>query len=81
MAHILIVEDDPSINHMIAEFLSGKGCVCTQAFSGTEGRLVLAAQRPDLVVMDLMLPGLSGEDLLGEMRRTSSVPVLSLIHI
>lgn len=78
MAHILIVEDDPSINHMIAEFLSVKGCVCTQAFSGTEGRLVLAAQRPDLVVMDLMLPGLSGEDLLGEIRRTSSVPVIVL---
>ena len=52
--------------------------MCTQAFSGTEGRLVLAAQRPDLVVMDLMLPGLSGEDLLGEMRRTSSVPVIVL---
>ena len=64
MPRILIVEDDPSINQLIAEYLAGKGCACTQAFSGTEGRLVLAAQRPDLVVMDLMLPGLSGEALL-----------------
>ncbi len=78
MPRILIVEDDPSINQLIAEYLAGKGCACTQAFSGTEGRLVLGSERPDLVVMDLMLPGLPGEELLAVIRQTSSVPVIVL---
>ena len=64
MPNILIVEDDPSINGLIAEYLRQKGAVCTQAFSGTEGRLCFGAGGFDLVLMDLMLPGLPGDCLL-----------------
>ena len=78
MPKILIVEDDTSINNLIAEYLSGKGCACTQAFSGTEGSLLFTAVRPDLVLMDLMLPGLDGESLLRRLRQASAVPVIVL---
>lgn len=78
MPNILIVEDDPSINGLIAEYLRQKGAVCTQAFSGTEGRLCFEAGGFDLVLMDLMLPGLPGEELLAWLRQKSGVPVIVL---
>lgn len=78
MAHILILEDDVTINEMTAEFLRRKGCRCTQGFSGTEGRLLLAQQSYDLVLLDLMLPGMSGEELLGRIRPANPVPVIVL---
>ena len=78
MPNILIVEDDPSINGLIAEYLRPKGAVCTQAFSGTEGRLCFGAGGFDLVLMDLMLPGLPGEELLAWLRQKSGVPVIVL---
>ena len=78
MPNILIVEDDPSINGLIAEYLRQKGAVCTQAFSGTEGRLCFGAGGFDLVLIDLMLPGLPGEELLAWLRQKSGVPVIVL---
>ena len=78
MPNILIVEDDPSINGLIAEYLRQKGAVCTQAFSGTEGRLCFGAGGFDLVLMDLMLPGQPGEELLAWLRQKSGVPVIVL---
>lgn len=78
MPKILIVEDDPSINGLVMEYLTGKGCVCAQAFSGTEGRLLFAAQHFDLVITDLMLPGLAGEALIRELRQASAAPIIVL---
>lgn len=78
MNKILIIEDDTDINRMIAEFLTEKGYACEQAYSGTEGRLQWQLQHFDMIVLDLMLPGISGEELLEEIRRTSQVPVLIL---
>lgn len=79
MQRILIVEDDTTINHMIAEYLGIHGFACEQAFSGTEGRLLFYRQPPfQLVILDLMLPGLPGEELLREIRKTSKVPVIVL---
>ena len=63
MPHILIVEDDTDINNSTAEYLRRKGCRCSQAFSGTEGRLLWQAGGIDLLLVDLMLPGLSGSEL------------------
>ncbi len=78
MPRILIIEDDPTINHMIAEFLGDKGCQCVQAFSGTEGRLVFSVEKFDIILMDLMLPGMTGECLTREIREKSQVPILIL---
>ena len=59
MPHILIIEDDTDINNSTTEYLRRQGCVCTQAFSGTEGRLLWREGSFDLLLVDLMLPGLA----------------------
>ena len=78
MPHILIVEDDTDINNSTAQYLRRRGCECVQAFSGTEGRLLWQAGGIDLLLVDLMLPGLSGGELIAEIRRTSWTPVIVL---
>lgn len=75
MKHILIVEDDPDIGGLIELALTQAGYRVTRAYSGTEAVLALAACRPDLMLLDLMLPGLAGEDVLP---RAGSVPVIVL---
>ena len=78
MPHILLVEDDADINNSTAAYLHRQGCTCTQAFSGTEGRLLWRDGGFDLLLIDLMLPGLSGGELIAEVRKTSAVPVIVL---
>lgn len=76
MHTILIVEDDGTINELLKEALEKEGYSCTQAFSGTEARLLLETKQYDLVLLDLMLPGISGEEVLREIRRRGSTPVI-----
>ena len=64
MKTILIVDDDIYIGDMIEEVLSGEGYAAARAYSGTEALMYLSSNRPDLILLDLMLPGLSGEELL-----------------
>lgn len=78
MPHILIVEDDTDINNSTAEYLRRQGCRCSQAFSGTEGRQLWQAGGVDLLLVDLMLPGLPGSELIAGIRKTSRVPVVVL---
>ncbi len=73
MEHILIVDDDVHIGNMLTEVLEREGYAVSRAYSGTEALLVLKGSRPDLVLLDLMLPGLTGEEVLG---RLSSIPVV-----
>ena len=76
-ASILIIEDDSDINEVVAVHLRRNGFACTQAFSGSEGRLLLGGgQAFDLVVTDLMLPGLAGEDVVRLVRASIDVPVI-----
>ena len=75
-ANILIVDDDININNMIKEYLTKSGYTCTQAFSGSEAVLVLKMQTFDLIILDLMLPGMSGEGVLKEIRAGKNVPVI-----
>lgn len=78
MERILIVEDDTDINNLISKALTKAGYECQQAFSGTEGLLYAKAEQFSLVVMDLMLPGMNGEELLKKLREFTSVPVIVL---
>ena len=78
MPCILIIEDDTDINNSTAQYLRRQGCTCIQAFSGTEGRLLWQAGGVDLLLVDLMLPGLSGSELIAEIRRASRTPVIVL---
>ena len=75
MAEIAIVDDDIYIGDMLEKVLRREGYGVLRAYSGTEALLLLQKQRPDLVLLDLMLPGLSGEALLPRMR---GVPVIVL---
>lgn len=79
-SRILIVEDDAHISDIIAAGLRREGYRCTQAYSGSEAMLQLEQSTYELIVLDLMLPGLSGEALMGRLRGElrSSVPVIVL---
>lgn len=76
MAKILIVEDDNDINALVKETLCNAGHECIQAYSGTEGLLYAKSKEFSLAVLDLMLPGISGEELLKEIKKLKSIPVI-----
>ena len=78
MAQILIVEDDSVINSLIYEFLTDNGHLCRQAFPGTEGKLLADMETFDLILLDLMIPGMKGEDLLTYIRLHTQTPVIVL---
>ena len=77
MQKILFVEDDAKNNQMLKEYLEAHEYVCTQAFSGSEAKLLFTMEEYDLVLLDLMLPGLSGEELVSVFSEKSPVIVLS----
>lgn len=66
--YILIVEDDNDINQMLNELLTLHGYHTIQAFSGTEALLHLKNNPPAAVILDLMLPGMTGEELLAQIK-------------
>lgn len=72
-AVIAVVDDDVDIGNMIEEVLTAEGYTVLRAYSGTEARMLFQHQRPDLILLDLMLPGLSGEELLAEI---TGIPVI-----
>lgn len=78
MKHILIIEDDPTINGLLLETLTDHQYQCTQAFSGTEGLMQLQHGSFDLILLDLMLPGLSGKELLQKVKPDCLTPVIVL---
>ena len=78
MPRVLIIEDDTDINNSTAQYLRRQGCGCVQAYSGTEGRLLWQEGGFDLLLVDLMLPGLSGGELIAEIRRSAQTPVIVL---
>lgn len=78
MNKILVIEDDTNINQMLNEALTKKGYEVVSAFSGTEGLLRIQRESYQLVVLDLMLPGMNGQDVLTNIRKQTNVPVIVL---
>lgn len=73
MSEILIIDDDSHINDMLSEALQNEGYKVSRAYSGTEAAMLLSGLKPDLILLDLMLPGLSGEELLPTIK---DIPVI-----
>lgn len=78
MKKILIVEDDMDINRLLQKMLTKEGYEVTAAYSGTEGELRLSLDTFDLMLCDLMLPGISGEELITEVRKKYTFPIIAL---
>lgn len=75
MNKIMIIDDDVCIGDMLEELLAKENYSTVRAYSGTEALLYLSSHRPDLILLDLMLPGLSGEELLPLIQ---NIPVIVL---
>ena len=75
MKTIAIIDDDIHIGDMLTEVLSQEGYAVLRAYSGTEALYLLSQHKPDLILLDLMLPGLSGEEVLPHIE---DIPVIVL---
>jgi DNA-binding response OmpR family regulator len=73
---ILVVEDDPAIARILFRLFNRPGCAVVRAADGPEGVGLFDAEAPDLVVLDVGLPGLDGWGVLRHIRTASSVPVI-----
>lgn len=73
MKKILIIDDDVYIGDMLEEILTKEGYAVARAYSGTEALLCISGEKPDLVLLDLMLPGLRGEEVLPQIK---GIPVI-----
>ncbi|MGM8365652.1 response regulator transcription factor [Virgibacillus sp. W0181] len=73
---ILVIEDDQEINKLLNMILTKSGKVAVPAYSGTEGILQLQNHTYDLIILDLMLPGMSGEEFISKIREKSSIPII-----
>lgn len=77
-ARILVVEDEARIAEVVRSYLEAQGHIVDRAETGEEALAAAARRRPDLVVLDLGLPGMSGEDVCRRLRAESDVPIIML---
>jgi DNA-binding response OmpR family regulator len=75
---VLIVEDEPKLRELVRSYLERDGFAVLSAGSGAEGLHLVETAAPDLIVLDLGLPDVSGETVAAEVRATSSIPILIL---
>ena len=74
----LVVDDDENINRLLTEYLAGCGFRTLAAFDGEEALSVFRSGKPDIVVLDIMLPKLDGIEVCRQIRKLSDVPILML---
>ncbi|MFE2237472.1 response regulator transcription factor [Streptomyces sp. NPDC059442] len=77
-ARILVVDDDPTVAEVVTGYLQGAGFAVDRAADGPEALRRSESRRPDLVVLDLMLPGLDGLEVCRRLRAAGPVPVIML---
>ena len=80
--HILLIDDDAELSGMLTEYLAGEGVETSTAFNGEEGLALALSGKFDAVVLDIMMPGMSGTEVLRRIRQsgenTGSIPVIML---
>ena len=76
MSHILLVEDDPEINRLLTDFLTENGYQVTSLFNGLHVQDCLAREKTDLVLLDIMLPYRNGDQVLADIRRQYTLPII-----
>ncbi len=81
MQNILVIDDDICIGDMLEEALKAEGYGVMRAYSGTEALFVLGQKRPDLILLDLMLPGLTGEELLPQIKNIPVIVVSAKVDV
>ena len=81
LKNILIIDDDIHIGNMLEKILIKEGYTVSRAYSGTEALLVLSGSKPDLVLLDLMLPGLDGRDVLPHIKGIPVIVVSAKVDI
>lgn len=75
---ILVVDDDPTVREVVSRYLSRDGHQVMERSNGMDGLAAALTENPDLVVLDLMMPGMDGLAVCRELRRQSAVPVIML---
>ncbi len=75
---VLVVDDEPTVREVVAGYLRRDGHVVSEAGDGHTALDLLESEPPDLVVLDMMLPGVNGLDILRRLRSTSDIPVIML---
>lgn len=78
MAKILVIDDEPSITNLVSAYLKPEGYEVYTAADGNAGLKAARAFKPDLIILDVMLPGMDGIELLSHLRRESEVYVIML---
>ena len=78
MAAVLVVDDDPTVREVVITYLSKAGHTVTSAADGNEALASVAQSPPELIVLDLMLPGVDGLEVSRRLRESSDIPVIML---
>lgn len=75
---IVLVDDEPEILTLVRDYLSREGYTVVTAANGLEGLEIIEGEKPDLVLLDWMLPGLNGLEMCKRLRETSTIPIIML---
>ena len=75
---VAVVEDDPTVREAVGEYLRAHGYAVSSFGDGASARTALRETVPDVVIVDRMLPGISGDELCRELRAASDVPIMML---
>jgi len=82
--YILVVDDDPDLVETVAMMLESKGCEVGRAYDGIEGEESVKERRPDLIILDIMMPRKDGYVLCSELKadeKTSDIPIVLLTAV
>ena len=82
--YILVVDDDPDLVETVAMMLESKGCEVGRAYDGVEGEQSVKDRRPDLIILDVMMPRKDGYQLCAELKadkKTSDIPIVLLTAV